>query len=59
MNRKHPVLLLVAVASFSCTLAFAQDDESKFEIGLRANVLLGDGVPANDILGFGIIGRYP
>ena len=32
--------------------------ETKFEIGLRANVLLGDGVPANDILGLGVIGRY-
>lgn len=58
MNRKHQILLLT-VASFSCTLAFSQDDESNFEIGLRANVLLGDGVPANDILGFGVIGRYP
>jgi len=36
----------------------AHSDETRYEIGLRANVLLGDGVPANDILGFGIIGRY-
>jgi len=36
----------------------AQAQESKYEIGLRANVLLGDGVPANDILGAGVIGRY-
>jgi hypothetical protein len=33
-------------------------DETRYEIGLRANVLLGDGVPANDILGLGVIGRY-
>jgi hypothetical protein len=36
----------------------AQSDETRYEIGLRANVLLGDGVPANDILGLGVIGRY-
>jgi len=36
----------------------SQAQESKFELGLRANVLLGDGVPANDILGAGVIGRY-
>lgn len=32
--------------------------ENQYEIGLRGNVLLGDGVPANDILGYGLIGRY-
>ena len=32
--------------------------EAKWEIGLRANVMLGDGVPANDMLGYGLIGRY-
>ncbi len=36
----------------------AYSDETRYEIGLRANVLLGDGVPANDILGLGVIGRY-
>ncbi len=36
----------------------ARSDETRNEIGLRANVLLGDGVPANDILGLGVIGRY-
>lgn len=35
---------------------YAQD--SKFEIGLRANVMLGDGKPANDMNGYGVIGRY-
>ena len=33
-------------------------EDSKFEVGLRANVLLGDGTPANDILGLGVMGRY-
>lgn len=36
----------------------AHAEESNFEIGLRGNVLLGDGVPANDILGYGVISRY-
>jgi len=35
-----------------------QADESKYEFGLRGNVLLGDGVPSNDILGAGVIARY-
>ncbi len=34
-----------------------QAEEPRNEFGLRANVLLGDGVPANDILGVGLIGR--
>lgn len=32
-------------------------EEPQYEFGLRANVLLGDGVPSNDILGTGLIGR--
>jgi hypothetical protein len=35
----------------------ASADEPRNEYGLRANVLLGDGKPANDILGVGLIGR--
>lgn len=49
----------VAVFLVLCLMvSTAHSDETRYEIGLRANVLLGDGVPANDILGFGIIGRY-
>lgn len=51
--RNITVILLALLAS---TVVFAQD--SKVDIGLRANVLLGDGIPANDILGAGVIGRY-
>lgn len=46
------------VLALSCSSAFAEEVGSKYELGLRANVLLGDGVPANDILGYGVIGRY-
>lgn len=49
----------VAVFLVLCLIvSTAHSDETRYEIGLRANVLLGDGVPANDILGFGFIGRY-
>jgi len=47
---------VVLAIIFLSSIAYAQ--ESKIDIGLRANVLLGDGVPANDILGYGVIGRY-
>ena len=51
--RKAVAVLSVVLLS---SVAYAQD--SKVDIGLRANVLLGDGIPANDILGAGVIGRY-
>lgn len=43
---------------FICSISTAFAQDSKFEIGLRGNVMLGDGLPANDMLGFGVIGRY-
>ena len=36
----------------------AYSEEARYEVGFRGNVLLGDGVPANDILGLGVIGRW-
>jgi hypothetical protein len=44
--------------AFALLAGTSQSDESKFEVGFRANVLLGDGVPSNDILGLGVISRY-
>lgn len=58
MDRKYfnwALGLILAIGMQS--LAYAEDDW-RFEIGPRANVLLGNGKPANDILGFGVIGRY-
>jgi len=49
--------IVVVIALFSL-LSTANSEEREYEISLRANVLLGDGVPANDILGIGVIGRY-
>ena len=37
---------------------YSNADSAKYEVGLRANVLLGNGTPANDMIGFGIAGRY-
>ncbi len=51
----HSIALLTALFSL---IATASAQESRYQVGLRGNVLLGDGVPANDILGFGVIGRY-
>jgi hypothetical protein len=45
---------LLALISLVST---AHCEEPQYEISLRGNVLLGDGVPANDMLGFGAIGR--
>jgi len=55
MNIKTALSASLVLATVLCGQAQA---ESKFELGLRGNVLLGDGVPSNDILGYGIIGKY-
>lgn len=47
--------VILALALITCT-GYAED--LKFEVGLRGNVLLGDGVPNNDVLGYGVIARY-
>jgi hypothetical protein len=49
---------LVALLALVLVSGAAHAEESKFELGLRGNVLLGDGVPANDILGYGVMGRF-
>ena len=58
MSQKHVVKLALILATiFSCSsTVFAENSE--WELGIRANVLLGDGLPANDILGAGGIVRY-
>ena len=51
---KSFVTLIALVVAFP-----ALADDSKNQFGLRANVLVGSGKPANDILGAGLIGlRY-
>ena len=56
------VIRLLHKAATICALGLLAGtvvaEDSKLEVGLRANVLLGDGTPANDILGLGVMGRY-
>ena len=54
-QKSKSIAIFMVLCLLVCT---AHSDENRYEIGLRANVLLGDGVPANDILGLGVIGRY-
>lgn len=54
-----PHLRRPALALFLFSLmSSAYSDDARFDVGARVSVLLGDGVPANDIIGPGIIGRY-
>lgn len=58
MIRIHPAQRIGVVCALLFAMTMTQAEESKVDLGLRFNVLLGDGVPANDILGLGVIGRY-
>lgn len=55
---RHVYLMTGLIAMLVTIAPPASAAENQYELGLRGNVLLGDGVPANDILGFGLIGRY-
>jgi hypothetical protein len=37
----------------------ALTQDGKFDLGLRANILAGDGEPTNDVLGYGLFGHVP
>jgi hypothetical protein len=52
VRRSAPIAMLLAAS----TPAFA--DERGLEAGVRLITLLGHGVPANDMPGFGVIGRW-
>lgn len=58
MTKNVRVATIAVLLAISCSATLAQEAPGKFDIGLRGSVLLGDGVPANDILGFGVIARY-
>lgn len=58
MSRINVNCIVAVFAVLVLMTGVSSAQEPKFEIGLRGNVLLGDGVPANDILGLGVIGRY-
>ena len=37
----------------------SSQDDSDFDLGLRFDVLAGDGEPTNDVLGYGVFGHVP
>lgn len=49
-----PVTLLV----FLCSLSTGYGQESQWELGLRSNAISGDGLPASDMFGIGVISRF-
>jgi hypothetical protein len=50
------VLVGLAIVALEAPAVFAQS--GKFDLGLRANIVTAGGVPANDIIGFGLFGHY-
>lgn len=59
-NKAKTLAISLAIFSMASTANADEPglDKQDLEISLRGNVLLGDGLPANDILGIGVIGRY-
>ena len=55
--QKNVQTLTIFIAIFSLASKTCAE-ESKYELSLRSDVLSADGVPANEILGIGVIGRY-
>jgi hypothetical protein len=55
-NREMTRLILASV--LCCMAANAAAQDPRFDAGGRLVILLGDGVPANDMVGFGVLGRW-
>lgn len=55
MNRLVATAIVLACVSLP---AAANDEPGSFEIGVRGSVLLSDGEPSNDTVGYGVFGRY-
>lgn len=51
---KLPFTLLV----WLCFTSTGYGQESQWELGLRSNAISADGLPTNDMLGFGVISRF-
>ncbi len=59
MKCLHWKVLMIAICLQGTALnGFSEAQEGRFDIGFRLNGLGGSGKPTNDILGFGIQGRY-
>ncbi len=50
--------ILLLLALFLTSIPASADENGKFELGVHLGTMLGDGVPANDMPGFGIYGLY-
>jgi hypothetical protein len=51
-----PVVLLAFAAAEAPPI---EAEQRRFDLGLRANVMAGDGEPTNDVLGYGVFGHVP
>ena len=60
MKRKLCVLMFVAIClCLTVQTAIGEDvDSYKYQIGIRGGMTLADGEPANDLITYGIYGRY-
>jgi len=47
-----------AVALLSIAVDSARAEQGSVDVGLRGAVIIGDGQPANDMIGYGVIGRW-
>lgn len=56
LTLRAKIFSTILAVFFSISTSSAQ--ETSWDIGLRGNVMLGDGLPANDMLGYGVITRY-
>jgi hypothetical protein len=50
--------ILLLLALFLASIPASAEENGKFELGVHLGTMLGDGVPANDMPGFGIYGLY-
>ncbi|MFV2032606.1 MAG: hypothetical protein ACC663_08920, partial [Gammaproteobacteria bacterium] len=58
MNRQNSILLNCCLVALMAISSSVYAEEDRWEPGFRLNVEVADGKPANDILGYGIYGRY-
>lgn len=58
MRLSRPHVLLATLVMLQATAAVADADRRQWEIGLRLDAMTAGGVPSNDIMGFGVYGRY-
>src|SRR5688572_27831959 len=60
MVQPHRVGYALGLCLFAATICTAQAgaQDGRFDLGLRANVMAGNGEPTNDVPSFGLVGHY-